>query len=147
MWLACRIVAFSLLYSLFIQPANSFASASVLSYAVSSSIIPTSSITHTTHFLLLMSIPIFLILFIPSLQIVFGRSEDAITCQCERHGNAASWIALFKSKCAKHMFPKRSIHHRYYDENVFTCIQAMNVFSVFENCKDFLTSLYVWFKS
>ena len=33
----------------------------LLSYAVSSCILPLSSITHTTHFLLLMPIPIFLV--------------------------------------------------------------------------------------
>ena len=91
-------------YSLFILPANSFAFASVLSYAVSSSILPTLSITHTTHFLLLMSIPISLILFIISLRIVFDGSESAIIYQCARHRNAASRIAPFKLKCANHMF-------------------------------------------
>ena len=110
-------------YFLFILPANSFASASVFSYAISSSIFPLSSITHTTHFFLLMSIPIFLILFITSLQIVSDGSEAAITYQCARHRNAVARIAPFKIKCAKHMFPKGSIHHLAYDEDVFTCIQ------------------------
>ena len=97
-------------YSLFILHANSFASASVFSYAVSSSIFPLSSITHTTHFFLLMSIPIFFILFITSLRIVFDGSEAAITYQCAKHMNAAARISPFKVKCAKHMFPKgRSI--------------------------------------
>ena len=90
-----------------------------------------------------MSIPIFFILFITSLRIVFDGSEDAITYQCARHGNVAFRIAPFKLKCAKHMFPKESIHHLDYDEDVFTCVQAMNVSNVFENCKDFLTSLYL----
>ena len=51
-------------------------------------------------------------------------SEDATTCQCERHGNAVAWIAPFKLKCAKHMFPKGSIHHLDYNEDVFACIQS-----------------------
>ena len=80
-------------YSLFILPANSFASSSVLSYAVSSSIFPLSSITHTTHFLLLMSIPIFLILFITSLRIVFDGSEFAIT-QRAKYTNATARILI-----------------------------------------------------
>ena len=43
-------------------------------------------------------------LFFTFLQIVFGGSEDAITYQCARHKNAASRIAPFKIKCAKHSF-------------------------------------------
>ena len=101
-----------------------FASASVLSYAVASSIFPLSSIMHTMHFFLLMSIPIFLILFIISLRIISDGSEDAITCQCAKHRNAAARIAPFKLKCAKHSFTKGSLHHFDYDEDVFTCIQT-----------------------
>ena len=71
-----------------------------------------------------MSIPIFFILFITSLRIVFDGSEAAITYQCAKHRNAAARIAPFKVKCAKHMFPKGSIHHMAYDEDVFTCIQS-----------------------
>ena len=33
-------------------------------------------------------------------------------------------VAPFKIKCAKHMFPKGSIHYLNYDEDVFTCIQT-----------------------
>ena len=80
--------------------------------------------------------------FITSLRIVFDGSETAITYQCAKHRNVASWIAQFKVKCAKHVFPKGSIHHLDYDEDVFTWIQAINVSDVFENCKDFLMSLY-----
>ena len=69
-------------------------------------------------------------------------SEDAVTYQCARHKNAAAWIVPFKLKCAKHSFTEGSIHHLDCDEDVFTCIQAINVSNVFENCKDFLTSLY-----
>ena len=87
------------------------------------SIFHLSFITRTVHFFLLMSIPIFLILFITSLRIVSDESEDAITYQCAKHRNAAAWIATFKVKCAKHMFLKGSIHHLAYDEDVFTCIQ------------------------
>ena len=99
------------------------ASASVLSYVISSSIFLLQFITHTIHFFLLMSIPIFLILFITSLQTVFSGLKDAITYQCARHGNAASRITPFKLKCAKHSFIKGSIHHLDYDGDVFTCIQ------------------------
>ena len=52
-------------------------------------------------------------------------SEDAVTYQCARHKNAAAWIVPFKLKCAKHSFTEGSIHHRNYDEDVFTCIQDM----------------------
>ena len=90
-------------YSLFILPANSFASARVFSYAVSSSIFPLPSITHTMHFFLLTFILIFFILF-TSLRIVFDGSEDAITYQCTKHRNAVARIAPFKLKCAKHSF-------------------------------------------
>ena len=70
-------------------------------------------------------------------------SEDAVTCQCAKHENvasrivpfkleyakrrnAAARIAPFKLKCAEHMFPKGSIHHLYYNEDAFTCIQDRN---------------------
>ena len=81
-------------------------------------------------------------LFITYLRIVSVGSESAITCQRARHRNAASRISPFKVKCAKHSFTEGSIHHLGCDEDVFTCIQSMDVSSVFENCKDFLTSLY-----
>ena len=51
-------------------------------------------------------------------------SEFAITYQCAKHRNVAARIAPFKVKCAKHMFPKGSIHRLAYDEDVFTCIQS-----------------------
>ena len=38
-------------------------------------------------------------------------SEDAVTYQCVRHGNAAARVVPFKVKCTKHMFPKGSAHH------------------------------------
>ena len=76
------------------------------------------------HFFLLIPIPIFLILFITSLRIVFGGSEDAVTCQCMKYRNTAVRIAPFKLKCAKHMFSKGPIHHLDYDEDAFTCIQT-----------------------
>ena len=63
-------------------------------------------------------------LFITSMRITFDGSEDAITCQRARHGNAAARIAPFKSKCARHMVAKGSIHHLDYDEDVFTGIQT-----------------------
>ena len=62
-------------------------------------------------------------LFTIFLRTAFDGSEDAITYQCAKHKNAAVRIAPFKIKCAKHMFPKGSIHHLAYDEDVFTCIQ------------------------
>ena len=58
------------------------------------------------------------------MRITFDGSEDAITCQRARHGNAAARIAPFKSKCARHMVAKGSIHHLDYDEDVFTGIQT-----------------------
>ena len=68
------------------------------------SIFHLSFITLTVHFFLLMSIPIFLILFITSLRIVFDESEAAITYQCTKHRNAAVRIAPFKIKCAKRRY-------------------------------------------
>ena len=58
-----------------------------------------------------------------------------LTCQRAWHGNAAVRIATFKLKCAKYMFPKGSIHHLDYDEDVFTCIQT--------NKKDMLIAIPV----
>ena len=40
--------------------------------------------------------------FITFLRIVFNGSEDAVTCQCARYGNAADRVASFKIKRAKH---------------------------------------------
>ena len=74
-----------------------------------------------------MSIPIFFILFITSLRIVFDGSEAAITYQCTKHRNAAARIAPFKIKCAKHGCVEGSIHHLDYDEGVFTCIQIIAI--------------------
>ena len=91
---------------------------------------------HTLHFFLLILIPIFLILFITSLQIVFDESEDAITCQCAKHRNATARIAPFKLKCTKHSFTEGSIRHRDYDEDVFTCIQ--NYVSMISNFSSIL---------
>ena len=53
------------------------------------------------------------------------RSEDAVTCQRARYGNAATRIAPFKVKCAKHMFPKGSIHHLAYDEDVLHAFKVV----------------------
>ena len=47
-----------------------------------------------------------------------------LTYQCAEHRNATARIAPFKSKCARHMVTKGSIHHLDYDEDVFTCIQT-----------------------
>ena len=44
--------------------------------------------------------------------------------QCAKHRNAASRIAPFKLKCAKHSFTEGSNHHGGYDKDVFTCIQS-----------------------
>ena len=63
-------------------------------------------------------------LFITSLRTVFGGSEFAITYLCTEHRTTASLIAPFKIECAKHSCIERSIHHRNYDEDVFTCIQS-----------------------
>ena len=70
-----------------------------------------------------MSIPMFLILSLTSLRIVFDGSEAAITYQCVKHRNTAARIAPFKIKCAKHMVIKGSIHCHNYDEDVFPCVQ------------------------
>ena len=51
-------------------------------------------------------------------------SEDAITCQCARHGNAAARIATFKIKYAKHSCTEKSIRRWIYDEDAFTCVQT-----------------------
>ena len=49
----------------------------------------------------------------------FGGLESAVTYQSARCRNAVARIAPFKLKCAKHMFPKGSIHPLDYDEDVF----------------------------
>ena len=70
------------------------------------------------YFFLPMSIPIFLILFVIYLRIVFGGSEDAIIHQGSKPGNTTDRIATFKLKCAKHSYMQGSIHHRVYDEDI-----------------------------
>ena len=103
-------------------PANSFASANVLSYAVSSGISTLSPIIHTVFFC---RHPFQHLSFFSSpCGLFFGGSEDAITCQYARHRNAAARIAPFKIKCVKHMFPEGSIHYMDYDKDIFTCIQS-----------------------
>ena len=106
----------------------------IFNWCQHSSIAPSSGQEH---------ISVSLILFNTSLRIVFDGSEDAIAYSCAKHENvasrivpfkleyakrrnAAARIAPFKIKCAEHMFPKGSIHHLYYNEDAFTCIQDRN---------------------
>ena len=79
-----------------------------------------------------MSIPVFFILSITSLRIVFGGSEAAITYQCAKHRNTAARIAPFNSKCAGHMPAKGSIHCHDYNEDVFPCVQFFRTYDRFD---------------
>ena len=81
--------------------------------------------------LLPMYISISFILFITSLRIVSDGSEDAVTSQRARHGNAAARIAPFRIKCAKHSFTEGPIHRLDYDKDVFTCIVLVIKFRLF----------------
>ena len=97
--------------------------------------------------LLPMYISISFILFITSLRIVSDGSEDAVTSQRARHGNAAARIAPFRIKCAKHSFTEGPIHRLDYDKDVFTCIQTRRMASVMSMELTFISGNTVKFMS